>query len=290
MKIMTCFAHPADTITNCGGTLARHAENGDEIVAVILTHGGRIHPNVYAEEWRKENPDEDIVSAGILDIAANKRRELERAAEHVGIGELVLLDHDDTMATVHEDVVEEVAEQIAIHRPDVVIADYPQNPVVTLSSHTIATMTLIAAMDRAGQFLRNLDGHDEVNVKQVFMTGNPVLVADSLSAYGQRADCFVDITDVVGRKLAAMDCFVSQGYDGDFARKLVEANNGEMGRYANVNFAEAFTRLRNETHRLLPLTDAARELDLIRRHVEYSRIDLRAQHPVQVAGRPDTGR
>lgn len=280
MKIMTCFAHPADTITNCGGTLARHADAGDEIVAVILTHGGRIHPNVYAEEWRKENPDEDIVSAGILDIAANKRRELEQAAQHVGIGELVMLDHDDTMSVVHEDVVEEVAEQIAIHRPDVIIADYPQNPVVTLSSHTIATMTLIAAMDRAAQYLRNIDGHDEVNVKQVFLTGNPVLVADALSAYGQRADCYVDITESVDRKLAAMDCFVSQGYDGDFARKLVESNNGEMGRYANVNFAEAFTRLRNETHALLPLTNAARELDLITRHVEYSRINLRAEHPV----------
>ena len=45
MKIMTCFAHPADTITNCGGTLARHADAGDEIVAVILTHGGRINRN-----------------------------------------------------------------------------------------------------------------------------------------------------------------------------------------------------------------------------------------------------
>src|SRR3990170_804759 len=41
VKIMTIFAHPADTITNCGGTLARHADRGDEIVALILTHGGR---------------------------------------------------------------------------------------------------------------------------------------------------------------------------------------------------------------------------------------------------------
>lgn len=40
MKVMTIYAHPADTITNCGGTLALHAKRGDEVVALILTHGG----------------------------------------------------------------------------------------------------------------------------------------------------------------------------------------------------------------------------------------------------------
>lgn len=281
MKIMTCFAHPADTITNCGGTLARHADAGDEIVAVILTHGGRIHPNKYAEEWRRENPDDQLTAAGILEIAENKKQELRRAAEVIGIGELVLLDHDDTMATVHEEVVAEVAEQIAIHSPDVIIADYPQNPVVTLSSHTIATMTLLAALDRASTFLRNVDGRAEVDVKQVFFSGNPVLSADSLSAYGQRADCYIDITETVGRKIAAMDCFPSQGYDGDFARKLVEANNGEHGRYAGVNFAEAYTRFRNETHALLPLTEHAQRQDILTRHRDYSVINLRERFPVR---------
>ena len=53
MKIMTIFAHPADTITNCGGTLARHADRGDEVVALILTHGGRIHANSWVSEWRE---------------------------------------------------------------------------------------------------------------------------------------------------------------------------------------------------------------------------------------------
>ena len=62
MKLMTIYAHPADTITNCGGALARHADDGDEVVAVVLTHGGRIHPNAYAEEWRKEHPDEHVVA------------------------------------------------------------------------------------------------------------------------------------------------------------------------------------------------------------------------------------
>jgi LmbE family N-acetylglucosaminyl deacetylase len=280
MKIMTIYAHPADTITNCGGTLARHAANGDEVVALILTHGGRVHANRYAEEWRKDDPDRAIAAADLDQIVAFKKGELERAAEIVGIAELVTLDLDDAMAVLREDVVDQVADQIARQRPDVVICDYPQNPVMTANTHTVATMTALAALGRAAGQLKNLDGRAETNVRQVFFTSVPVAATDGLSLYGTRNDLFVDITPVVGTKVAAMDCFESQGYAGLFARKLIESSNGEFGRAAGVNFAEAYSRLYNETHDLLPLTEAALRADPLTRHVDYSRIDLRAHFPV----------
>ncbi|WP_029138704.1 PIG-L deacetylase family protein [Nakamurella lactea] len=280
MKIMTIYAHPADTITNCGGMLARHADNGDEIVAVILTHGGRIHPNKYAEEMRKENPDPAIAAAGLQDVVDNKKEELRRAAEIIGIGTVVTLDNDDRMAVVSEEMVDQVAEQIALHRPDVLICDYPLNPVVSGSSHTTATMTAIAALDRAAQFLTVLDGQAEVNVRQVFFTGMQSIARDALSSYGERNDMFIDITPVVGRKIAAMDCFVSQGYDGLFARKLIESYNGEFGRAAGVDVAEAYVRFRSETHSLLPLTPQAQEFDALTSHITYSRMNVRAEFPI----------
>jgi 4-oxalomesaconate hydratase len=282
MKVMTIYAHPADTITNCGGTLARHADAGDEIVALILTHGGRIHANKYAEEWRKQNPDAAIVESGLEDIVANKKAELERAAAIVGIGKIITLDLDDTIVSVREDVVEQVAEQLAIESPDVVICDYPVNPVMAANSHTVASTTVLAALGRAGAFLQNLDGRAEFSVKQVFLTSLPVFPGDGLSLYGIRNDLFVDITDVVGRKVAAMDCFASQGYDGLFARKLIESANGEYGRVAGTNFAEAYCRLYNETHSLLPVTEAAKAADPLTRHLTYSTLNLRAEYPVSL--------
>lgn len=278
-KIMTIYAHPADTITNCGGTLARHAARGDEVVALILSHGGRIHANKYAEEWRKDHPDEEIAAAGLDDIVENKKRELERAAEIIGIGKLITLDNDDAYATVDEDVVESIAEQVAAEQPEIVICDHPKNTGF-FDPHTVATQMAFAGLTRAASYLRNLDGRDEVPIRQVFLTSLPVFVSDALSLGGVRNDLYVDITDVVGTKLAAMDQFASQGYDGLFARKLVEANNGEAGRVAGVNFAEAFTRLYNETHDHLPLTEAARTADPLTRHVTYSAVNLREQYPV----------
>jgi LmbE family N-acetylglucosaminyl deacetylase len=279
MKVMTIYAHPADTVTNCGGTLARHADAGDEVVALILTHGGRIHPNRYAEEWRKDDPDQAIVAADLAEIVANKKDELHRAADILGIGRVTTLDLEDNGATVREQTVELIAEQVARERPDVVICDYPMNP-AWHNPHTIATMTALAGLTRSAQHLRNLDGRDDFVVKQIYLTTLPVAIGDGLSLGGLRNDVYIDITPVVGRKVAAMDQFESQGYAGRFARKLIESSNGEAGRVAGVNFAEAFYRVYAETHDLLPLTEAARREDALTRHVSYSTIDLRATYPL----------
>ena len=85
--------------------------------ALILTHGGRIHANRYAEEWRKDDPDEAIAAAGLVQIVAHKKGELERAADIVGITNLITLDLDDAMAVVREDVVESRARRTRVCSP-----------------------------------------------------------------------------------------------------------------------------------------------------------------------------
>ncbi|WJH37431.1 PIG-L family deacetylase [Paenibacillus sp. CC-CFT747] len=244
-----------------------------------MTHGGRLHPNKYAEEWRKENPDEALVQAGLEEIALNKRRELERAAEHIGISKLILLDYDDNYSTVQEDIVNRIAEELSKERPDIVICDYPMNPAFH-NPHTLATQMAFAALSKVSLYLRNLDGHEEFQVKQIFLTTLPVSPMDGLSLNGLRNDVFVDITPVVGEKVRAMDEFKSQGYSGLFARKLIESFNGEYGRAAGVNYAEGFYRVYNETHDHLPLTEAAKRSDLLTRHLTYSTMNLRAMYPV----------
>ena len=76
MKLLAAYAHPADAITDCGGTLALHVARGDEVTILSMTHGGRIHPNIYVEEWRKANPEEAIVQLTRQEIIDVKRREL----------------------------------------------------------------------------------------------------------------------------------------------------------------------------------------------------------------------
>jgi len=74
---------------------------------------------------------------------------------------------------------------------------------------------------------------------------------------GYTNDVFIDITDVADKKLAALDCLVSQGYGGAYARKRIETSDGAMGIAGGVPYAEAFISLHAETHTLLPVTTHA---------------------------------
>jgi LmbE family N-acetylglucosaminyl deacetylase len=279
MKILAAYAHPADAVTDSGGTLARHTERGDEVTILAITHGGRIHPNLYAEEWRKTNPDAAVIERTREDIIAQKRGELARAASILGVERVIALDYDDDQVAVERTIVEHVAQIIADEQPDVILMDYPMNAAMP-DPHTLASITILTALRQMSMYLKNLDGRHASIVKQVFFTKLPVMPRDVLSLGGTRNDVFIDITPVVGKKVAAMDQFVSQGYNGDFARKLIEAWNGEFGRTAGVNFAEAFCRMNNETHDFLPVTDHAMKFDHLTAHRTYSEINLRARYPV----------
>jgi hypothetical protein len=70
------------------------------------------------------------------------------------------------------------------------------------------------------------------------------------------ADFYVDITPVIGRKVRAFDQYVSQGYEGTFARKVAEARDGRFGMLANTSYAEAFMYSRGTTFTSLPLPES----------------------------------
>ena len=52
LRILSIGAHPADVFDQCAGTLAHHAERGDYIACLSLTHGARIHDAVISDEMQ----------------------------------------------------------------------------------------------------------------------------------------------------------------------------------------------------------------------------------------------
>lgn len=87
---------------------------------------------------------------------------------------------------------------------------------------------------------------------------------------GYHNDLYVDITSVADRKVRALDQFVSQGYDGEYARKCVAGHNGHWGSIAGVTFAEAFVRAHAETHGHLPVAEANLTRDPVTLHRAFS--------------------
>ncbi|MGN1058962.1 MAG: PIG-L deacetylase family protein [Clostridia bacterium] len=281
LKVMAIYAHPADPITDCGGALALHAENGDEVSTLVLTHGGRKHPNYFVKEWRKENPDQKVINMNKQDIIDFKKAELMRAAEIIGINRVYCLDYDDDCLMLSDNIIDAASEVIAKERPDIIIMDYPYDWDV----HSVATRIAHKALERIGYMLQNMDSGKmesesfQYSPKAIFYTKIPVTVSDALTIKGFRNDVFIDITGVVEKKIRAMDQFISQSYHGDFARKFVEAHDGAYGRAAGVAYAEGFHRLENETFTLLPVSDFAMGVDRIMNHEDYSHMDIRKTFP-----------
>ena len=72
---------------------------------------------------------------------------------------------------------------------------------------------------------------------------------------GYYNDVFIDITDVVDKKLAALDVLVSQGYGGAYARKRIETVDGAFGNAGGVAYAEGFISQSAQTYDYLPLSE-----------------------------------
>lgn len=272
LRILGVFAHPADMVTECGGTLARHAEAGDEVVCVIITHGGRIHPTVYVEDQRRD--PSSTVAATRDDVIARKHAEVERAASILGLERVVYLDHEDSMISVDGAIVREVADVIAEVRPHVFVTHHPGFTPAYGNDHCIAGQIAVAATGLAHQRFEVLDdGAPAHFVKQTYFISVGVSSRSTTTPGGGPVnDVYVDISSVVERKIRAMDEFVSQGYNGDFARKCVAGHNGHWGSMAGVPYAEAFMRGAVETYDLLPVAERILKRDEHTMHRDYSRV------------------
>jgi LmbE family N-acetylglucosaminyl deacetylase len=136
-RLLGVFAHPDDETFCAGGTFARYAERGAEIMVVSATRGqaGQIR-NAAAGTRRT--------------IAAVREAELRLACERLGITKVRCLDHvDGTLADAEfSALVDEIAEVICEFRPNIVITFAPDGGYGHPDHVTISAVTT-AACQRA---------------------------------------------------------------------------------------------------------------------------------------------
>jgi len=137
-RLLGIFAHPDDETFCAGGTFARYAEQGADIMVVSATRGqaGQIR---------------DATAGSRRTIAAVREAELRLACERLGITKVHCLDHiDGTLADAgFPALVDEVAEVICGFGPDIVITFGPDGGYGHPDHVTISAVTT-AACRRAG--------------------------------------------------------------------------------------------------------------------------------------------
>jgi LmbE family N-acetylglucosaminyl deacetylase len=138
-RLLGVFAHPDDETFCAGGTFARYAGQGAEIMVVSATRGqaGQIR---------------DAAAGTRRTIAAVREAELRLACERLGITTVRCLDHvDGTLADAgFPALVDEVAEVIGEFRPDIVITFGPDGGYGHPDHVTISAATTAACQRAAG--------------------------------------------------------------------------------------------------------------------------------------------
>ena len=265
IQILLIAAHPADSFDQAGGTLAHHVARGDKVTVAIATTGVRSHHWELKDEKQREGADLDVESK-MKEAVAQKLEETRTACRICGFDDLRDLGFEDDDLLLDRPKVEAIADVIREVKPDLLISHHPYETGGLKMHGTIGQATVFAANLAQGTGR----GRQERHLTPVIYFMNPIAYvgANTLEyASTSRVDLYVDITDVIDKKVKALDCISSQYYGGAYSRKRGEMQDGHYGNKAGVGYAEAFQRYTPMVTYALPISD--KELDQITDPMEH---------------------
>ena len=280
LRLLVIGGHPADVFDHCGGTMAHHVKAGDSVTCLALTQGLRIHDVVVSEVFRfgvgKRSQEE--IEHICQEREEVKKQEVRNACALFGITDVRFLRYDDKMLQVTMEMIDAVAKVIRDVRPHIICTHYPQTFGNVTNHHGNAAKIALDAAALAGtvdfddpnpswrtpQFAFMLDASDTMAFNAVS------------GACPAVANYYVDVSDVADLKVKALEAMESQQYGGDYAKKVIEAENGIFGLYNRHSYCEAFVMNTPEVGTRLTVSDwlitRANEPELDSRLRDYKRL------------------
>src|SRR4051794_1646402 len=198
-KIAVIMAHPDDAEFSCAGTIARWADEGNEVVYVLLTSGdkGSDDPEMTPEK-----------------LVATREAEQREAAHILGAQDVTFLKYPDGYLEPNLELRRDIVRQIRRLKPDVVICQDPTvrwfaSEYINHPDHRAAGEATLAAIFPAARdrltFPELLDeGLAPHRVREVYLAG------------AQTPDVTIDITNFIDLKIESLRAHTSQVGDFDF--------------------------------------------------------------------------
>ncbi|RJQ39326.1 MAG: PIG-L family deacetylase, partial [Nitrospiraceae bacterium] len=135
-RIMVIMAHPDDTEMGCGGTVAKWIKEGHEVRYVVCTNGD------------KGTKDRELSSHRLAEI---REYEQLKAAEVLGVKNVIFLRHRDGELEVTQAFRSELALLIRQYKPHIIVTHDPWRPYLLHPDHRAVGFTttdaVIAARD-----------------------------------------------------------------------------------------------------------------------------------------------
>ncbi len=189
-RVLVVTPHPDDAEFWCGGSVARWIQDGAHVRVVLCTDGskGSTDPNMTSQE-----------------LGPIREAEQAKAAEELGVQELVMLHHEDGTLEDTEEFRREMVRQIRQVRPDVVICPEPYRK--NLAWHRDHRITGQVTLDAVFPCAR-----DHLHFVELWRDEGlePHKTGTVLFWGTEAADTFVDISGSIETKAKAVGAFKSQ--------------------------------------------------------------------------------
>ncbi len=233
MNVLAVGAHPDDLEILCGGTLAKYAGEGHNVVMSHVCNGNKGHHHIPPDELAKTRDAEAEASSSVI------------GAEHIS------LDVDDLDAYVEREQVVKCVDLIRRTRPDVIITHSPDD---YMPDHTVSARIVFDA-----SFMATLP-HLKTEYEH-FDRVTPIYYMDTLAGVNFRPTEYVDISGTFQTKKKMLSCHESQlswlkEHDKIDILEYIETVARFRGIQCGAEYAEAFSRVekwgRNPSARLLP--------------------------------------
>jgi len=233
---MVIVAHPDDAEFAVAGSVATWVRDGWDVYYVICTDATGGGPD-----------DATDVSPSAKRIISDTRKSEQRAAgEVLGLKDVFFLDYPDGQLQPSLELRRDLVRLLRTYRPSRVFCQSPERtwtPTLTLgryhSDHLAAGQATLAAIYPMSQnpwdfpdlFEEGLLPH---KISEVYIAGAPNI------------NHYVDISDVMEQKIAALLCHASQFIGRiEEVEKMVRKRSAEIGTKYGVAFAEEFHRTEN---------------------------------------------
>ena len=217
-QILVTIPHPDDAELRMAGAVARWAREGKDIIYVVCTNGdkGTNDLNTTPEELARIREQEQLAAADVL-----------------GVREVIFLRHPDQSLEDTPEFRKELVRLIRMYKPDTVVTIDLSRRYNHRDHRITAQVTIDAVFPSAGTISypdlleQELQPH---RVKEILFCGT------------ENPNYYVDITDTIDIKLAALRCHKSQVGDRPQFGEMLRERARMSAEGQDYEFAEGFHR------------------------------------------------
>ena len=226
-NVLAVFAHPDDMDFSSSGTIAKWVKKGAQVTYLVCTDGSK----------GSDDPSMTTKKLSLL-----RKKEQLKAAEILGVKEVIFLKHKDGELIANIKLKEDISKVIRQKKPDLVLTLDPtflysiKRGFVNHSDHRAAGEAAIDAVFPLARDRLNFPHHE----KQGLLSHK---VKTLLLVAMEDATHFEDITGTLDIKFKALKAHASQVMPDSVFEKRVRERCKMIGKKVGFRYAEGFKRI-----------------------------------------------